>query len=125
MSTQLPHNRVLVVEDEADLRSLIRAFLGHDGFDVTEATSGHDALTLLAGGTEIDLIITDLEMPQMNGYEFLTELNNYSIATPIIVMSAHNNKRDLALKLGAKNYLTKPFGYKELSDIVKSTLQAQ
>ncbi len=105
--------RILVVEDSASTRSLVRAILEEDAsFEVTEAQSGFDAMRLLPR-SKYDLIITDINMPDVNGLElihFIRRSEQYR-TTPLVIISTQATERDVARgkKLGADAYVPKPF----------------
>ncbi|MBX3216681.1 MAG: response regulator [Labilithrix sp.] len=111
--------RILVVEDSASTRSLVRAILEDPAFaqavgpvEVTEAQSGFDAMRLLPRA-RYDLIITDINMPDVNGLElihFIRRSEQYR-ATPLVIISTQATERDVerARKLGANAYVPKPF----------------
>lgn len=105
--------RILVVEDSASTRSLVRAILEEDeSFEVTEAQSGFDAMRLLPR-TKYDLIITDINMPDVNGLElihFIRRSEQYR-STPLVIISTQATERDVerGKKLGADAYVPKPF----------------
>ena len=105
--------RILVVEDSASTRSLVRAILEEDeSFEVTEAQSGFDAMRLLPR-TKYDLIITDINMPDVNGLElihFIRRSEQYR-TTPLVIISTQATERDVerGKKLGADAYVPKPF----------------
>src|SRR5689334_10944041 len=110
--------RVLVVEDSATMRGFVTAALEAAGpYAVTQAESGFHALKILPRG-RYDLIITDINMPDINGLElvrFIRESETHK-ATPLIIISTDGREadRDRGLKLGANAYLTKPFSPEEL-----------
>lgn len=106
--------RVLVVDDERQIRRALSTGLRANGYEVETAEAGDEALTLAAADPP-DLVILDLEMPGVSGIEVITELREWS-HVPIIVLSAHALEREKvqALDAGADDYLTKPFGMSEL-----------
>ncbi len=116
----LTKRRILVVEDSASTRSLVRAILEEDAtIEVTEAQSGFDAMRLLPR-TKYDLIITDINMPDVNGLElihFIRRSEQYR-ATPLVIISTQATERDIerGKKLGADAYVPKPFGPEALID---------
>lgn len=115
--------RVLVVDDEPQIRRALRtALLGH-GYEVDTAEDGDAALTLLASRPP-DLMVLDLVMPGVDGFEVLRQTRTWS-QLPIIVLSARGQERDKveALDLGADDYLTKPFGMAELLARLRATLR--
>lgn len=106
--------RVLVVDDEPQIRRALRVSLGGHGYDVEVADAGEQALVAVASRTP-DAVVLDLVMPGIDGFEVLRQIRSWS-EIPIIVLSARGQERDKveALDLGADDYLTKPFGMKEL-----------
>ena len=122
--------RILVVEDSASTRSFIRSALESSGrfvpCDVVEASSGFDALRLLPRGP-YDLVITDINMPDINGLELIQFIrtNEHHRATPILLISTQSSERDRArgLSLGADGYVTKPFTAEELLRAAKKLIQ--
>jgi two-component system chemotaxis response regulator CheY len=105
--------RILVVEDSASTRSLVRTILEEDAsYEVTEAQSGFDAMRLLPR-SKYDLIITDINMPDVNGLElihFIRRSEQYR-STPLVIISTQATERDVerGKKLGADAYVPKPF----------------
>ena len=120
--------RVLVVEDSATMRGFVTAALESAGpYSVTQAESGFQALKVLPR-THYDLIITDINMPDINGLElvrFIRESEAHR-TTPLIIISTDGRDvdRDRGLKLGANAYLVKPFAPEKLLETVRSVLSA-
>lgn len=114
---------VLVADDEERLVSLVRAYLEQEGFHVVTARDGREAL-FVAREAKPDLIVLDLMMPEMDGYEFL-RLHRREQNTPIIVLTAKVEETDrvLGLELGADDYITKPFSPRELVARVRAVLR--
>jgi DNA-binding response OmpR family regulator len=114
---------ILVVDDEERLTSLVQAYLTQEGFRVVTAANGREAL-FLARQEKPDLIILDLMMPQMDGYDFL-RLHRKERETPIIILTARLEETDkvLGLELGADDYVTKPFSPRELTARVRAVLR--
>ena len=106
--------RVLVVDDEPQIRRALRTALTGHGYEVEVAEDGEAALTALAARVP-DAVVLDLVMPGVDGFEVLRQTRTWS-TVPIIVLSARGQERDKveALDLGADDYLTKPFGMAEL-----------
>lgn len=106
--------RILVIDDEPQIRRALRAGLERSGYTVMAAASGEEGLDIAALHPP-DLVILDLAMPGTDGYAVCSELRKWS-KTPIIVLSVRGNEEDKikALDLGADDYLTKPFGVGEL-----------
>jgi two-component system, OmpR family, KDP operon response regulator KdpE len=112
MTTDQP--RILVIEDEPEIRRFLRASLGAHGFVVHEAETGRDGL-LQASSTPPDVVVLDLGLPDIDGLVVIEELRGWS-RVPTIVLSARGQESDkiAALDAGADDYLTKPFSVGEL-----------
>lgn len=114
---------ILVIDDSRNLRQMVTSYLEQEGWRVVGAVNGRDGLRVAEEETP-DLIILDLMMPEMGGYDFLRE---YSRAhrTPIIVLTARMEEGDkvLGLELGADDYVTKPFSMRELSARIRAVLR--
>ena len=106
---------ILVVDDEPRMRSLLRDFLKRDGFDVLEAENGAQALDLFAGNKDIALVILDVMMPVMDGWEVLREIRRDS-QVPVIMLTARSDERDelRGFELGVDEYVSKPFSPRTL-----------
>ncbi len=115
--------RILVVDDEPRLVSLVEAYLAQEGFQVVTAANGREAL-FVARQEKPDLIVLDLMMPEMDGYEFI-RLHRKERETPIILLTARVEEEDkvLGLELGADDYVTKPFRPRELVARVRAVLR--
>lgn len=109
--------KLLVIEDDKIIRESIVELLQLEDFDVISATNGYDGLDILKIENP-DLIISDIEMPLMNGYEFLENLRNLEKFSniPVILLTAKTDDRDrrLGMQLGADDYISKPFSRKDL-----------
>lgn len=114
---------ILVVDDEKQLRTLVKAYLTQEGFRVVTAANGQQAL-FVARHEKPDLIILDLMMPEMDGYEFMRVYGKEQ-PTPVIMLTAkvEENDRVLGLELGADDYVTKPFSMRELAARVRAVLR--
>lgn len=101
--------KILVADDEAEIRDLLRLYLEKDGYDVVEAEDGAQALSLLQT-EELDLVILDIMMPGIDGYRVLRNIREKN-NIPVIMLSARSSDADkiLGLDLGADDYITKPF----------------
>jgi DNA-binding response OmpR family regulator len=115
--------RILVVDDEKRILSLLEAYLGQQGFQVTTASNGGEAL-YVARHEKPDLIILDIMMPEMDGYEFMRQ-HRKERETPIILLTAKVDEDDkvIGLELGADDYVTKPFSPRELTSRVRAVLR--
>ena len=111
--------RVLVVDDEANMRRVLSALIRRDGFETVEAANGVVALEIL-DEAEVDAVLTDLKMPQMNGIELLAEVRRRRVGIPVIMLTAHGTIGSAveALKRGAFDFLTKPFEPDEIRQVV-------
>jgi two-component system chemotaxis response regulator CheY len=118
---------ILIVEDSSTTRALIRAIIEEMGdFHTVEASSGFDALKLLPT-QEFDLIITDINMPDINGLEFINFMksNPKYKDLPLIIVSTERSEEDKkrGMALGAKAYITKPFKANELQEVIKQVIK--
>jgi DNA-binding response OmpR family regulator len=105
---------ILVVDDKANVRTLVREYLSAEGFRVVTAENGQNAL-FTARQEKPDLILLDIMMPEMDGFEFIRAFRKES-DTPVILLTAKMEESDkvIGLELGADDYITKPFGMREL-----------
>ena len=106
---------ILVADDKANIRNLVRDYLEAENFRVVIASNGREAL-YAARQEKPDLILLDIMMPELSGYDFIKAYRKES-ETPIILLTAKLDETDkvLGLELGADDYVTKPFGMKELA----------
>ena len=114
--------KVLIVDDEEGIRSVIKEYCISENFSVAEASNGIEALEALKSN-DIDIIVLDIMMPKMDGYTTLKEMKKkYKI--PVIILSARSEEFDklLGFELGIDDYLTKPFSPKELIARIKAIL---
>lgn len=111
----MEHIKILVVDDESRMRKLVRDFLVKKGYEVLEAGDGEEALDLFYADTKIALIILDVMMPKMNGWEVCKEIRQTS-KVPIIMLTAKCDESDelIGFELGVDEYVTKPFSPKIL-----------
>jgi DNA-binding response OmpR family regulator len=116
-------NTILVVDDKRELRVMVQSYLEHEGFRVVTASDGQEAL-YVARHERPNLIILDLMMPNMGGYDFLKAHKRES-DTPIIILTARLEEGDkvLGLELGADDFVTKPFSMRELAARVRAVLR--
>ncbi len=114
---------VLIVDDVESIRTLIRSYLTEDGFRVVTAANGREAL-FVARDEKPDLILLDIMMPELGGYEFMRAYQREGDA-PIIMLTARVDESDrvLGLELGADDYVTKPFSMRELSARIRAVLR--
>jgi two-component system KDP operon response regulator KdpE len=114
---------VLVVDDEPQIRRFLRTSLIVHGYDVVEASSGHEALRCLTSD-HVDLVVLDLGLPDVDGIEVLRTVRGWS-TVPVFVLSVRDREADKvrALESGADDYITKPFGMAEFIARVRGTLR--
>jgi two-component system, OmpR family, KDP operon response regulator KdpE len=114
--------RVLIVDDEPQIRRVLKPALIAAGHEVSEAATGREALSMLAG---VDLVILDLGLPDMDGKETLRRLRLATKKTPVIVLSARDRETEkiAALDLGADDYVEKPFAIGELLARMRAALR--
>lgn len=113
---------ILVVDDELMMRKLVEKILSRDGFQVALASDGREALSLLAE-RKFDIVISDIKMPEMNGFELLQAIKRDYPTTAVIMMTAYGDTYSVkdALLLGADEYVTKPFQSQEIALMVERT----
>jgi DNA-binding response OmpR family regulator len=116
--------RILVVEDDESITLGLQMNLEAEGYSVALATDGEEALTR-ATAEAFDLLIVDVMLPKMNGFELVRSLRSRKAMEPVIMLSARGAEMDkvMGLELGAEDYITKPFGLAELLARVKAVLR--
>jgi two-component system alkaline phosphatase synthesis response regulator PhoP len=120
----MPDKRVLLVEDEAGLRLTLSDRLGGEGYLVATASDGEAGLAEAATGS-YDVIVLDVMLPRINGFDVCREVRRRGVATPILMLTARGQVVDkvVGLKLGADDYLTKPFEAVELMARLEALLR--
>jgi DNA-binding response OmpR family regulator len=116
--------KILIVDDESRMRKLVRDFLVRKNFQVLEAENGEEAIDIFFENKDIALILLDVMMPKMDGWEVCKEIRQYS-KVPIIMLTAKSDERDelLGYNLGIDEYITKPFSPKILVARVEAVLR--
>ena len=119
----MTHARVLVAEDDSDVRELVCTILRRAGHDAAEARDGHEALRALYD-TRPDLVILDIAMPELDGFQALERIRDLS-DVPVLMLTARDTEMDKVrgLRGGADDYVTKPFGRAELLARVEALLR--
>lgn len=114
----------MIVDDEPGVRALLRDTLSIAGFDVIEATDGMSALTLMRTN-QPQLAVIDINMPLMDGFELVERLRSTNNFIPVLMLTAREDKSDIArgLKIGADDYVIKPFGIEELVLRIRAILR--
>src|SRR5579862_7784988 len=126
MNTRHEKATILVVEDEAKMRRLLELQLGEEGFQVHSAPDAETGLQLLVR-EKPDLVVTDLRLPGMSGLEFLQAVKRSNAALPVVVMTAYGTVESAveAMKVGASNYVTKPFSLSEMRMVIHKELDVR
>lgn len=120
----MPGERLLLVDDEDNLRSMLEAALRHNGFEVESAASGREALAAAASAAP-DLIVLDVMLPDLDGFEVCRRLRAEGTRTPVLFLTARDATEDKVrgLTLGGDDYLVKPFSLDELVARVQAVLR--
>ncbi|HHX12296.1 MAG TPA: response regulator transcription factor, partial [Clostridiales bacterium] len=116
--------KILVVDDESRMRKLVKDFLTRESYEVIEAENGEQAVDIFFAKKDIALIILDVMMPKMDGWEVCREIRKHS-DVPIIMLTAKGNEKDelLGFELGVDEYISKPFSPKILMARVEAVLR--
>ncbi|HEY0839648.1 MAG TPA: response regulator, partial [Vulgatibacter sp.] len=111
--------RVLIVDDEANLRKVLAATLKREGYDIVQAADGAQAIEIFDKGG-IDIVVSDLVMPKLGGFEVLQHVLEKAPEVPVILITAHGTVDSAvqAIKTGAFDYVTKPFEQSELRQVI-------
>src|SRR5271169_6722070 len=125
MTTRHEKAAILIVEDEAKMRRLLELRLGEEGFVVHSAADAEAGLQILVR-EKPDLVVTDLRLPGMTGLEFLQAVKRVNAALPVVMMTAHGTVEAAveAMKIGASDFVTKPFSLDELVLIIRKELDS-
>ncbi len=117
---RLRSKKLLFVEDEEDLVDVISNTLNKLNINYLTAKNGKEALVIVENNPDLSIIITDINMPEMNGLEMIEELKKRNINLPIVIMSAHTELEYLnkAKELGANEYLLKPFDFMKFINLI-------
>ena len=118
----MTNNKILIVDDNPEIREVLNVLLSSEGYDVIEAKDGQEAIDMVSD--DIDLYILDIMMPIINGYQACVEIRKKSNA-PILFLTAKGQESDktLGFSSGGDDYLSKPFSYNELTTRVKALLR--
>ncbi len=116
--------RILIVDDEPEIRRLVASYLVDDGFHVEELDNGRAVLERLRRQADIDLVILDVRMPELDGIDTLRELRRFSdVHVIMLTAAAEETDRLIGLSVGADDYVTKPFSPREVVARVKAVLR--
>jgi two-component system, OmpR family, response regulator MprA len=123
-ATEVHRGRVLVVDDDPEVRAAVETALELEGHRVTSASDGLDALQRL-GRAQFDAVVLDVLMPKLDGFEVCRRLRSSGNRTPVLILTARDGEEDTirGLDLGADDYLVKPFGLGELLARVRALLR--
>ena len=116
--------KILVVDDEERMRKLVKDFLSIKGYKVIEAADGEEAIEIFMSDKDIKLVLLDVMMPKLDGFDTLKGIREYS-EVPVIMLTARAEERDelIGFKLGVDEYITKPFSPKILVARVEAILR--
>ena len=115
--------KILIVDDEVNIRKVVREYAEFEGYEVEEAENGMDAVNMCKEN-DFDLIIMDVMMPRLDGYSACKEIHK-SKSIPVIMLSARGEEYDklFGFEIGVDDYVVKPFSPKELMARVKAVLK--
>jgi len=118
--------KILIVDDELNMRLVLKALLNKEGYDVVTAADGFEALKILKGG-DVEVVVTDMKMPKLDGMGLLERVIREYPSTPVIIITAHGTiaKAVDALKKGAFDYITKPFDRDELKSVIHKAIKTR
>jgi DNA-binding NtrC family response regulator len=119
-------DKVLVVDDELNMRLVLSAMLKKEGYEVASAADGYEALQILTSG-RIAAVVTDLKMPRIDGMELLRRIREDFPEVPVVMITAHGTVATAveALKKGALDYITKPFELEELKNVISKAVKTR
>ncbi len=126
MRKEAAMNRILIVDDAVNMRVVLQAMLKKEGYAVQTASDGLEALQIMKAGP-VDIVVTDLKMPKMDGMGLLDEVIRVYPSTPVILITAHGTIATAvdALKKGAFDYITKPFDLEELKHVIQKAVKTR
>ena len=116
---------ILVVDDERSMREMLEIFLGREGYEVAGCASAADAMTVMEKGPPFDLVISDINMPGLTGLDLLRQIHEASPDIPVIMITAYGSPDSAveAMKLGAVDYITKPFRIEEVKARISAAVE--
>ena len=116
--------KILIVDDELKMRFLLKDCLKREGYEVLDATNGEEAIDKFLENKDVSLIVLDVMMPKLNGYEVCKKIREYS-DVPILMLTAKSENEDIikGFQLGSDDYLTKPFHLQIFIERVKALLR--
>ncbi|MBR2990656.1 MAG: response regulator transcription factor, partial [Solobacterium sp.] len=116
--------KLLIVDDEANIRTMIRKYAVYEGYEAEEAADGMEAVELCRSGS-YDLIIMDVMMPELDGFSAVKDIRKFDSSVPVIMLSALGEEYDRihGFDVGVDDYVVKPFSGKELMMRVRAILK--
>ncbi len=122
----LPSQTVLVVEDDCNCRLMVQTILEDEGYEVAGAANGREAIEYLRSAGPVGLVLLDLSMPVMSGFEFRQwqQATPHFAEIPVLLFSGHHNLARIAESLEVEGFFTKPFDFDVLLDAVQGVLRA-
>ncbi|NOX62069.1 MAG: response regulator transcription factor [Chloroflexi bacterium] len=119
-----PKARILIAEDESALRNLLEMSLSAEGYEIIAAEDGREALELFKRDHDLDMVVLDIMMPRMDGFEVLEEIRKVS-DIPVVMLTALGSADDIikGFNMGADDYITKPFVFREVAARIEAILR--
>ncbi len=119
-------NKILIVDDELNMRLVLSTMLKKEGYEVASASDGREALQILKS-SKIAVVVSDLKMPDIDGMELLSRISEQYPEVPVIMITAHGTIATAveALKKGALDYITKPFDLDELKNVISKAIKTR
>lgn len=124
-STDTQHDRILIVEDDSEIGSGLEDFFSVEGYDVSRAVDGEEALQKITTLPPYDVVLLDVRLPEKDGFEVLREARKAGVDSPVIMLTikAEDKHKLRGFALGADDYVTKPFDLEELAARVQAVLK--
>jgi len=116
--------KILILDDHKNIRDLVKEFLSGDEYEVFEGKNGKEGLDILKKNSDLDVILLDLNMPEMNGFEFLDHRKEINPDIPVVVMSAYDQSEPAfkAIEKGAFTFSPKPIDFQDLQRVITKAL---
>jgi DNA-binding NtrC family response regulator len=123
---ETPLNIILIVDDELNMRLVLQAMLKKEGYEVAAASDGLEAMKILKTGP-VDVVVTDLKMPNLDGLGLLDRMIREYPSVPVIIITAHGTVATAvdALKKGAFDYISKPFEQEDLKNVIEKAIRTR
>jgi two-component system response regulator PilR (NtrC family) len=116
---------ILIVDDERSMRDMLEIFLEREGYSVSAYSNGADAMAAMAAGASFDLVISDINMPGISGFDLLRSIREQNEELPVLMITAYGSPDSAveAMKLGATDYITKPFRIEEIKARISAAVE--